>query len=108
MSADQPSYIASTPQDKLSNPSEINQQVSDLQPPEQNPSSIPSQDTPKTMLPNGYGLIHQNHIYGIYKDLGREYETLETKEQRREFLITKGENRGKVMLDTRCRAPDRT
>jgi hypothetical protein len=60
------------------------------------------------MEPNGYGIIHDNHIYGIYmdSDLGREYAKLTTKEEKRDLLLSKGERRGKVMLDTRKRASD--
>jgi hypothetical protein len=44
---------------------------------------------------NAYAIIHNNRIYAIYRDsdLGREYEQLPTKEERREFLKTRGEKR---------------
>lgn len=65
---------------------------------------------PREVTPNGYGVIHKGHLYNIMQDsdLGREYAKLETKEQRREFLITKGEKRRKIGFDTRRRAPDQT
>jgi hypothetical protein len=45
---------------------------------------------------NAYAIVHNNCIYAIYQDsdLGREYEQLTTKEERREFMKTRGENRG--------------
>jgi hypothetical protein len=51
----------------------------------QHASTFPPNDPPKgkTMQPDGYGLIKDNHIYGIYMDLdfGREYAKLTTKEE---------------------------
>lgn len=69
---------------------------------------FPPRDPNRTEEPNGYGIIHQNHIYAIPidSDLGREYEKLETKQEKREFLIAKGEKRGQITLNTRRRAPD--
>ncbi|KAL1601396.1 hypothetical protein SLS60_006308 [Paraconiothyrium brasiliense] len=100
------SYAISTLQDQTSNLSD-NPQVSDAQAKQDKTPSNPSN---KEFTPNGYGLVHHNYIYGIYQDsdLGREYEKLETKEEKREFLLTKGEKRGEVVLDTRHQAPDKT
>jgi hypothetical protein len=76
----------------------------------QHTSTFPHNDPSNAteMQPNGYGMIHDNHIYGIYmdSDLGRQYAKLTTKEKKRGFLMSKGERRGEVMLDTRKRAPD--
>jgi dUTPase len=60
------------------------------------------------MSPNGYALIKDNNVYGIYidSDLGQEYAKLTTKEEKRKFLISKGERIGDIILDTRRRAPD--
>lgn len=106
MSTDQTSPTLSTPQDQTSNVSD-DPQVSDSQAKQDTTLSNPSG---KEMTPNGYGLVHQNHIYAIFidSDLGREYEKLETKAEKRQFLITRGEKRGKVVLDKRRRAPDET
>ena len=69
------------------------------------PNNLPKRTT---MQPNGYGLIKDNHIYGIFmdSDLGREYAKLTAKEEKRKFLLSKGERRGEVVFDTRKRAPD--
>jgi hypothetical protein len=74
----------------------------------QHTSTLNDPSNATEMQPNGYGMIHDHHIYGIYmdSDLGREYAKLTTKEEKREFLISKGERRGEVILDTRKRAPD--
>lgn len=64
---------------------------------------------PNDTSPNGYSIVYNNHIYAVPKnsDLGREYKQLVTKEERVEFLKTKGEKRpGELMWDTRRRAPD--
>ncbi|KAF1936694.1 hypothetical protein EJ02DRAFT_358582, partial [Clathrospora elynae] len=49
---------------------------------------------------NGYGIIYDNHIYAILidSDPGREYENLESKQEKREFLIIKGEKRERSCL----------
>jgi hypothetical protein len=74
----------------------------------QHVSTFPPNDLPMRTTTNGYGLVKDNHIIGIYKDsdLGREYEKLTTKEERKEFLLLKGEKRGEVVFNTRRRAPD--
>lgn len=111
MSANQPSHIVSTPQNQPPKRSD-NQQASKSQVQQQDTSSIPSQGSDASMSHNGngYGCVHQNHIYAIYKDsnLGRDYEELETWKEKREFLITKGEKRGQVVFNTRCQTPDQT
>jgi hypothetical protein len=76
---------------------------------QQAPTLLPYQQPPATTTqPNGYGLIKDNHIIGIFmdSDLGREYKKLTTKAEKREFLLSKGENRGKVVFNTRRQAPD--
>jgi hypothetical protein len=59
--------------------------------------------------PNGYGIVYNNYIYAVpkYSGLGHKFKQLATKEERVEFLKTKGEKRpGELMWDTRRTAPD--
>jgi hypothetical protein len=61
---------------------------------------------PQSSAPNGYGILRNKRIYTvpIDSDLGREYEKLTSKEEKVQFLLTKGELRpGEVILDTRQR-----
>lgn len=54
---------------------------------------MPSNKSKEVLTPKGYSLVHQKHIYQDL-DLGREHEKLETKEEKRRFLIAKEERGG--------------
>ncbi|KAF1943979.1 hypothetical protein EJ02DRAFT_420783 [Clathrospora elynae] len=68
-------------------------------PDQQNLTMFPPTD-PNRTAPNRYGIIYDNHIYAILtdSDLGREYENLESKQEKRQFSITNGEKRERSYL----------
>jgi hypothetical protein len=91
------SQSANAEQNELSD-SPLNEQPSSSsnQPPNPQQQSVLRRIDPSmTSNINAYAIIHNNRIYAIYRDsdLGREYEQLPTKEERREFLKTRGEKR---------------